>query len=332
MAHDLCLTIMIPTLNRPDFLSRVLSYYSTQSFRQVISICDSSDSQHAIKNQELIKRYEHQLILKYHYCPHFNDSQAIKFMGDTADTPYVVFMADDDLIVPEGLAQCVVFLENNPDYVAAHGDALVFVMKEGGVYGKIKSTSKYSQRSSTEHKAAERLENYLKNYWVPLFSVHRRIIWQRMYRDIEIIKDKAYTELLPSSLSLMLGKHKHLPYLYLMRQAHQQRYFLPNTYDWLMSKSWHGSSVSYVRFLIEALQEIDAMDEMQAECLVKKVHWAYLTKVLYNRYLKMYRHQERSIIEKLRYWLFDDHLIRISNPWHRHYKYFNDVYQLIQSG
>lgn len=41
-------------------------------------------------------------------------------------TPYVVYVAEDDFTTPEGISQCIQFLESHPDYTSAQGHYLTF--------------------------------------------------------------------------------------------------------------------------------------------------------------------------------------------------------------
>src|SRR5437867_1395368 len=109
------LTIIIPTINRPHFIKRLLHYYSSIATPLAILIGDSSQGDIAQEVRKQIEHYQNRLNVHYYDCAHLNDSQTIKALVHWAKTPYIVFVADDDFLVPRGLEQCVHFLEHNPD-------------------------------------------------------------------------------------------------------------------------------------------------------------------------------------------------------------------------
>lgn len=313
------LTVLIPTLNRPDFIERLLAYYASCQFKERISIGDSSQQDKALANQQIIDRYKNQLLIDYVYCPQLNDSQTIQFLSNQVKTPYIVFCADDDFLVPSGLAASVNFLEKNSAYVSAHGDGLVFVLDGSGVYGRIKATSRYFLSASENETAVQRLDQLMHRYWVPLFAVHRTAVWQRMYRDISMIKDKSFTELLPCCLSIILGKHKHLPALYLLRQAHQARYFLPDTYDWIVSAQWSEVHACFNQLLTDALMEIDHLSAERASQETKKSLWRYILGALKFKFESKYQSRGSVLYKKLAYWMFNEHVLKVSIPVHPYY-------------
>jgi hypothetical protein len=101
-----------------------------------------------------------------------------------------------------------------------------------------------------------------------------------MYQQIDLIKDKSFTELLPSCLSAVYGKIKEVDCLYLIRQGHNQRYFLPDTFDWLTAPQWLASYEGFRDILIQELRAHETITPEDALAIVKQGFWAHLSQVL----------------------------------------------------
>jgi hypothetical protein len=98
-----------------------------------------------------------------------------------------------------------------------------------------------------------------------------------MYRDVSLLTDKAFaSELLPCCLSVLQGKVKELDCLYLVRQSHGQRYFLPNKYDWINSPNWLPSYQVFCDCLARELARQDRISIDKAQDVVKQAFRLYL--------------------------------------------------------
>ena len=113
------MTLIVPTMNRSDFLVRQLGYYRDVGFQGCICIGDSSDTVHVERTKRALKAFQGKLNIVYREYPHLNDAECLKQLLDLVVTPYAAFVADDDFLVPAALEQCARFLDNHPDYSAA---------------------------------------------------------------------------------------------------------------------------------------------------------------------------------------------------------------------
>ena len=268
------LTIMIPTMNRSDFLIRLLNYYADTGYRHWISIGDSSNPEHVEKTKNAIKNIGGRLKVIYNEFPGLNDAECMQQIIKSVSTPYVVFCADDDFLVPNGLEQCIGFLENNQDYNSAHGIASIFTIQSSGPYGKIVNNYKYRLPSIEAETASQRLLDYLSNYSVTLFCVHRMESWQNMYKDITPKYFAA--EILPACLSVIHGKVKQLDFYYLARQNHDRRVDIPEIYKWV--KNPDGKK-AYELFSTRLAEELAIKDEISfdnAKNIVEEAFTSYL--------------------------------------------------------
>ena len=133
-------------------------------------------------------------------------------------------LADDDFLVPDALSKCVIFLEKNRDYAAAHGLGIILGLGYNGAYGPVVNCEYYPQPVIEAESASQRLDDHLCDYHVTLLSVHRIESLRAMFRDLHSLKDNQFGELLSCCISVILGKSKELDCLYVVRQNHTQRY------------------------------------------------------------------------------------------------------------
>ncbi len=274
-------TLLVPTMNRSDFLIRLLRYYEEVGFDGCICIGDSSSPEHVERTKRVIETLRGKLNIIYQEYPGINDAVCLKRLLDFVSTPYAAFVADDDFLVPSALNQCAKFLGEHPDYVAAHGIGIAITLDSKGLYGQITQCGHYRQPVIEAKSASQRLDDHLSHYSVTLFSVHRIESWRAMYRDVHLLKDKTFgSELLSCCKSVILGKSKELDCLYVVRQNHAQRYLLPDMYDWITSPEWYSSYLVFCNGLAEALTLQDNISIEKAQKVVKQAFWPYLSMCL----------------------------------------------------
>lgn len=268
------LTIMIPTMNRSDFLIRLLNYYADTGYKHWISIGDSSDPEHVEKTKNAIKNIGGRLKVIYNEFPGLNDAECMQQIVKTVSTPYVVFVADDDFLVPNGLEKCISFLENNQDYNSAHGIANVFTLQSSAPYGKFVSSYNYRLPSIEAETASQRILDHLSNYSVALFCVHRIESWKDMYADITPKHFAA--EMLPCCLSVIHGKVKQLDCFYLVRQNHNIRFKQPDRHEWMSSPDWDTSYNYFIDRLAEELSLQDGITLEKSRNIIENTFKLYL--------------------------------------------------------
>ncbi len=221
--------LIIPTYNRPDFLKRILDYYSTSGGNFNFIVADSSSRSNKTLNKKIINLFPKLNILYLDKFPQ-NLSQHDKFakMVEYSKAKYVCFCADDDFIVPNGIKKAVEFLEKNPDYSATHGSYISFYVYKN-LFGLIKFWWRflYSPYSISSSSPLDRLVSHLTNYNMVVWSVRRTDIVKKCYREFSKIKIDPYLlpvfgELLPDLLTVIYGKIKHLDNFYAARQSFSQ--------------------------------------------------------------------------------------------------------------
>lgn len=271
------LTLIIPTMNRSEFLIRLLRYYADTKFKYQIIIGDSSNESHLKKLKDEIKKIDSRLKITLKECPNLSHPRTVWEITSLVTTPYTALVCDDDFLIGRGLEKCVNFLETNKDYVSAHGSGAIFSLKESGSSGQVKGVREYMQPSIELPTGAERLSCLLHNYSVVLFSVHRTSVWKKMWHKAPEISDLGIAaELLAACISIISGKTKQLDCLTLVRQGHDARYGKRDIYDRIHDQGWSQSVRVFSESLAEELIIKDNISKDVAENIVKNSWWDYL--------------------------------------------------------
>ena len=274
-------SIVIPTMNRPRLLLRLVQYLDALSFQGKILIGDSSDETTFMESARALEAFRGRLDISHAGLKGHSVAAAVKALNERVSTKYVCLVADDDFLVPTTIAKCIEFLEVHPDYVAAHGGGVLIAST--GDADVIHWVEGYRQTIAIEDTARSRLNRHLEQYSVSLFSVHRVGAWCRMFKDIpspaELPQccDKSFVdELLPCCLSVVYGKVGQVDGLYLIRQAHGGRYLLPTWFSWLSSATWQPSYVYFRDHLAQAMSLQDNISVSDAEYAVDLSFSAYI--------------------------------------------------------
>jgi len=201
------ITLIIPTHERHKYLERVLDYYSSATFRIIVgdSTKTTFSKLHKFKN------------IEYYHLPDIPIIEKLNKMLNLVESPYAVFCADDDFIIPTGLNESIKFLEENKDYVVAHGQYCSFE-KTNDKYSWRKA--EYKHYSLVQENPLERFIHHFSHYKLPTFyAVHRTELLRYVWKcDLKDINDARFGELLPTLIALIHGKMKTLDIFYAARE------------------------------------------------------------------------------------------------------------------
>lgn len=347
------ITIVIPTKNRSEFLSRLLNYYAVSGFQHWISVGDSSEPAHIQKTKNVIQKLSRKIKVKYQECPTETAPVCLQRLFNEVTTPYAVYSGDDDFFVSNGLEKCIEFLENHKEYSGVNAKAALFLVDNNK---GICSVGGYKQKSIEADTASQRFRDFMTDYFVTLFGVYRTDVCRRMLRDASAMPTTSPSgvsfagEMMPCSLSAILGKIKHLDCLYLFRQVGHTR--SSDTFDRITNPDWFSAYQVFHDSLTEALIQQDGITSEKAHEVIKQSFWFCLNKVLNRKYQIRYqpefskiRGRIKSSIKKhfpclaniymkVKYRAFAKDSILLSsllNPRSLYYKDFMFLYNVFQN-
>ena len=164
-------TIIIPAHNRPERLARLLEYYRG-SGAQILVPDSSVEPFTGLTDEDTGVVYRH--LPRMHFF-----LKLCEVMG-LIDRKYVLWVADDDFAIDEGIAACAEFLDANPDYSCAQGHYLTFTPRRHD----IQFTPRYIRNHDcriTDSTAQERLRRQTGMYASMLYGLTRADIFRRIY-------------------------------------------------------------------------------------------------------------------------------------------------------
>ena len=135
--------IIIPTIDRPEFVLRQLTFYNLLNCPHNIYIGDSSSSQNHLMLHEGVKEFSSQLNINLYHWPEKNDRLTIADLASKVQEDYCAFCGDDDFLFPSSITKCAEFLAANRDFASAQGKALIFKTYNDQLYGDIDDLSIY---------------------------------------------------------------------------------------------------------------------------------------------------------------------------------------------
>lgn len=321
-------SIMLPTMNRPDFLHRALCYYRNVGFRGWIIIADSSDERNVAANLRNVESMGKKLQIIYRYYPNppYTIGECLNKITDLVPTPYAVSSGDDDFIIPLGINMCVRFLENNPEFIAAFGQRANAKIVGDGVHGKVESAFAIPQPEAISDSATERWITYLQNGRATLFYVTRIEIMRRIYRHSnQPLTPYMVDEFMPCSLMTILGKSKRLDCMTVVFQAKSENALWKKHSLWsLMNAPEWAPSMEVIRANITSALIERGVERNQAEVIFERETWRHTLQILISQFQQKYG----NLVKRANGPGDLPVLLDPSGPFH---KYFEPVYQALRS-
>ena len=282
---------------------RLLDYYANQQYPYWILIADSSDEKHFAPTAKRVKDLQGVLQVKHFSCPNMTVPATLQFLANLVETPYTVYTADDDFLVPKGLQACADFLNLHADYSAAQGFSVLFHLDRSGPYGQMAGMSKYRVGQLEDELAQDRFQKYTHHYFVNIFSLQRTTNWKTIASWIPQIPEHIFAgELFPCFMSVVQGKVKLLNDFYLVRQGHDRRYPLLRAFDWITHPSWQASFTSNVKALAETIAKQDNIEFTKAENIVKSGLYEYFQQRLQKKKVSYIQRLKNVAKEELLHW------------------------------
>lgn len=215
------IAICVPTLDRSEFVIRLLRYYNDLNFKYHIYIGDSSVGGHYHKLAEYIKSVKNRLDVSHVHTPGLNAYESMRELLYIVNEKYCVYLGDDDFIIPGGLEKCLEVLEEDGEIYSACGTGIQISIRNNLPFGRINGYSKYELGSYSHATPLDRLGGYLRAYWVNDFSLCKteplRDMWLHKFQ-VDFPR-KYFDELFRVSVRALLGKAVQVDAPYLVRQG-----------------------------------------------------------------------------------------------------------------
>ena len=267
------LSIIIPTYNRPEQLLATLRFLQARAIRLPIFVADGSDENFAPQNRECTKLGDN---ISYVHSPAGsgegpwqNYRRRISEVLNAVATPYVVYCADDDLLIIENAVKAAKFLETHVDYIGCHGTYLHYRTVDDKL--RIEGTA-YDSPSIDGNEAAGRLVQLFSRYEAVFYAVFRTKTKRMLIDFYEEREQPLWPEIYHATGAALAGKIKRLDNLFTLRNIglapHAQK--LDNFGQWVVS-DFDGFFAGYLKYrerfatwLIDRSPNIDRSSLKQA--------------------------------------------------------------------
>lgn len=270
--------IVIPTMDRPDFIIRLLNYYAGLASPHPLYIGDASQLANAARVQAVIGELGGRLTVHYYQHPPGEGVKSIIQLLTAVKEPYTAFIGDDDYYVPAALTAAADWLAVHPDYATAMGRSVTIRVQPDGAYGRLSAVHDYPRWDLAAERAVDRLTAYLTKHYNSLIAgvarTHQLLEYFQASHAAPDLVMKG--EVLPCALLVVAGKCKVLDRLGLVRQIHASNLPVADIFDQITSPHWPASYQLARQLLVPALLEQDRLTTAQAELVVKQTFWANL--------------------------------------------------------
>ncbi len=212
-----------------------------------------------------------------------------------------MYICDDDLLVAKTLEQCVQFLNNNPDFSAVSGIVIHCRIRAEGTINKIEGIAEGPLYEMESDSARQRLLDLFTNYNVVAYSLARTGQFKERWPLDSSFSDASFSaEMLPCGMLVAQGKCKKLDRLFVVRQIHEQRYLMPDIFDWLTSPQWLYSYKIFADRLADELAKQDNVPIAEAREVIKQAFWSYLANGMMRKWQGHYAQNGSGLYSELR--------------------------------
>lgn len=286
------ISILIPTMNRSDYLIRALQYYASVNFTGWILIGDSSEPAHIEKIQQTVQSLQDRLQIIYEYCPkseYKSNAPVLQRLIDLAPTPYVVYAGDDDFVIPRTLERCANFLAEHPDHSAVSGVSIAIQLRTDTAHDQIISAGYVGRHQVLSEKATDRWIGYTRQAISTQYYLHRTETWRQMYRYVKEVPLRYLgEEFLPCSISMLSGKVTTIDGLGCVFQQQKAKtfgWYTHSMYGLMTHPDWSCSANRLRQIIIDEIVQQDHLSAKEAQAIFDKEFWRHLNHMLQWHYM-----------------------------------------------
>lgn len=207
-------TLVIPTFNRHAWLAGLLRYLARARMAGRVLVLDSSREDVARQNRALVEASGLEISVAA-YPESLPFSQKLAEGLRQVRSAYCGLCADDDLVLPGGVAACVDFLASHPDHAGAHG--LYFAFGQDGRRYFVDEIV-YRHDSLDAARPAARLAQLLDDYQSNFYGVYRTAVQAEAIAAAAANESSLFFELAQSALTAIAGRIARLPLVYAGRR------------------------------------------------------------------------------------------------------------------
>jgi len=214
-------SIIIPTINRSQFIELNLNFLSIQKFNGQVLIGDSSNDLNYNKTKLFIKKKKFNFEIIHKHLPNLSAYECIAILKKKINFKYAMWIPDDDLLLTMNVKKCINFLDKNRDYSACGGKmAIIELNKDNKIVGL--GSGKF--RSMLNNNALDRLSNLSEDYYVAQYAISRSKEFKKRYNfSNNHLLPIIGAEVLPTFYLTAFGKIFQINDFFCMRLVHSNQ-------------------------------------------------------------------------------------------------------------
>lgn len=169
------LTIIIPTISRPDYVRRQIKYWLQTDAE--VRILDGALVPIDLKEFDLT----HTNVRYIHMPVNFNERIAIA--GQLIETEFSCLLSDDEFFVPSGLKACIRYLDDHPDDIGCVGKVLNFFVEQGKflAYQSYTDWLDFDDDAVTATDRVKQILPPLKTH-MAVYGIYRSEHWKKIFK------------------------------------------------------------------------------------------------------------------------------------------------------
>jgi glycosyltransferase domain-containing protein len=204
------LTALLPTRARPAECERQLRFLRDNHFAHRVVVLDVS----APADAELVRRACSGIAEYRHFGPEYRMADKLAAAVIDVTTPYVVLIPDDDVVLPQAIADAMTFLDSHPDFVVAHGYFIDFRVHDADVdFHHVAGFTPSIVDEDPLRRHYELFRRYQSFYW----GVFRTDVFRTGVRAACAMEVVTFRELTVMSTAILQGKVARLRSVYALR-------------------------------------------------------------------------------------------------------------------
>ena len=208
------ITVIVTTYERPDYLKRSMGYWSKAPFDVIVA--DGSSNPYSEQTPSNIK-YFHQVAAPGLTAAEGYAARLVAAVTLT-NSPYIAQCAEDDFLSFSGIQYLVNFLEENPDYVAAHGWGPSFQCEPKSSTWKFPNLVTKPGEMAVDSQARIRMQQICSPFAGVDYSVVRSDAFKASVSTAVGLSSFHMVELTRALCIAMSGKFTSLPVFYQARE------------------------------------------------------------------------------------------------------------------
>jgi glycosyltransferase domain-containing protein len=297
-------TLVIPTYNRPKPLAALLKYLEAAQPPCRILVLDSSQPEPRAATRKLVQATN--LTLDYLEFPsEMHPFDKFREGVHKVTTEFCALCADDDLVVPNGVARCLDALRSNPQASVAQGYSFSFLCQHTGDMdlGNIL----YFSSTIDDATPLARLAKLFSRYQAATYGNYRTPVLQRIFDTLKPMTSILGRELLGSALAAVEGQMIRVPCFSHGRSMDaSERYQHWHPLEWF-AKDPTGLFAEYRLYREQIAQAVlrrpdNTLDAPAVRRVIDIIHLRYMSKHAPDAALAFIAEQKLSDVPFEEYW------------------------------